>query len=337
MKRFVAYLMVFLMCFMLIGCQDPGSWEFEYNGTTATTMNPESTGESADSATEGTAKPLLYRVTDETGNVVWLFGSVHVGRESYYPLPAYVMDAFNGAGSLAVEVDILAFEKDMGAQVKALTPLIYKDGTSIKDHISPALYADAVEALTALNSYMAPLDMYCPALWGSTIESLMIEQLGGDATLGIDRYLLNQADESGKEILEIESAQFQYQMLGNFSDELQALLLQSAVDMYRDPDAAREDMQELMDLWEGGDEQAFEAYMDADDPDMTAEDAALYEEYNQSMIIDRNLFMADYAEDALQSGKEVFICVGAAHVVGEGAMAQLLAQRGYTVECITQG
>ena len=44
--------------------------------------------------------------------------------------------------------------------------------------------------------------------------------------------------------------------------------------------------------------------------------------------------MTDFAEDALASGKEVFICVGAAHIVGDGAMAQLLAQRGYTVTLV---
>jgi uncharacterized protein YbaP (TraB family) len=44
--------------------------------------------------------------------------------------------------------------------------------------------------------------------------------------------------------------------------------------------------------------------------------------------------MADYAEEAVESGKEVFICVGAAHVVGEGAMADLLEERGYKVELV---
>jgi uncharacterized protein YbaP (TraB family) len=52
------------------------------------------------------------------------------------------------------------------------------------------------------------------------------------------------------------------------------------------------------------------------------------------MVTQRNISMADFAEEALDSGKEVFICVGAAHVVGPGAMADLLTQRGYTVEVI---
>jgi len=99
---------------------------------------------------------------------------------------------------------------------------------------------------------------------------------------------------------------------------------------------AKEDLNQLMDLWASGDEQAFAAYLASEDDDLTAEELPLYEEHNDAMIVRRNQSMTDYAENALKSGKEVFICVGAAHVVGNGAMAQLLAQRGYTVELITQ-
>ena len=91
-----------------------------------------------------------------------------------------------------------------------------------------------------------------------------------------------------------------------------------------------------MDIWASGDEKAFEEYLAADDTGMTEEEKQLYAKYNKAMVTDRNLSMTQFAEAALSSGKEVFICVGAAHVVGQGAMADLLAQRGYTVECITK-
>lgn len=35
---------------------------------------------------------------------------------------------------------------------------------------------------------------------------------------------------------------------------------------------------------------------------------------------------------ALNNDQNMFICVGSAHVFGEGGMADLLTQRGYTVE-----
>jgi len=91
----------------------------------------------------------------------------------------------------------------------------------------------------------------------------------------------------------------------------------------------------MMDLWASGDESAFIAYLNTSDDTMTDKEKQIYEKYNQAMLVDRNLAMANYAENALLSGKEVFICVGAAHIVGSGAVAELLAQRGYTVECIT--
>ena len=313
MKRLFSWLLVIALCFSLCAC-----------ATDISGQEPKQ------------ATPLLYRVTDEGGNTVWLFGSVHVGREDYYPLPEYVLNAFDGADSLAVEADIVAFEENVNQQVEAMMPLIYLDGTSIKDHISPELYDQSVAALEEFDTYMSALDMYCPALWSSLLDSLVIEQLGADANLGIDRHLLERAKENQKEILEIESATFQYQMLADFSDEVQALMLEGSVEMCQDPDAARADLEELMDLWASGDEQAFAAYLDGSDEDMTAEEEKLYEEYNKAMMTDRNLAMTEYAENALGSGKEVFICVGAAHVIGEGSITQLLAQRGYSVERITE-
>ena len=311
-KRLLSWLLVFMMCFALCACK---------NGA------PQDQGRASQEAS-----PILYQVTDEDGHILWLFGSIHVGREDYYPLPDYVMNAFNGADSLAVELDIIAFEEDVNLQMEALMPLIYMDGSSIKDHISPELYDKAVEAFKGFDTYMSALDMYCPALWYSMLDSLLMEQLGADINLGIDRHLLEKAKENQQPILEIESAASQYQLLAGFSDELQAWLLESSVEMWQSPDLARIDMNLMMELWASGNEQAFSAYLAGSDETMTDEEQALYEEFNQAMLTNRNLQMAEFARDALLSGEEIFICVGAAHVIGEGSITQLLAQQGYTVE-----
>lgn len=310
-KRLLSWLLVFVLCFALCACKDASQDQ---------------------SSTSQEAKPLLYRVTDEDGHVLWLFGSIHVGREDYYPLPEYVMNAFDGADSLAVEADIIAFEEDVNLQMETLMPLMYMDGSSIKDHIPQELYDQAVEAFEGFDTYMSALDLYCPAFWSSMLESLLIEQLGADIYLGIDRHLLEKAKENQKPILEIESAAFQYQMLAGFSDELQTFMLENSVQMCQNQAAAWMDLNLMMDLWASGDEQNFATYLAGSDENMTDEEKALYEEYNQALLTDRNLQMAEFARDALLSGDEVFICVGAAHVIGEGSLSQLMAQWGYTVE-----
>ena len=88
----------------------------------------------------------------------------------------------------------------------------------------------------------------------------------------------------------------------------------------------------MSDLWQSGDAEVLAKALSEDEVPETEKE--LYEEYHKAMITDRNRAMTDFAEEALKSGDRVFICVGAAHVVGEGAMADLLASRGYTVTLV---
>ena len=57
-----------------------------------------------------------------------------------------------------------------------------------------------------------------------------------------------------------------------------------------------------------------------------------YEEYNTKMITERNLSMADTAEEYLTRGGTGFFVVGAAHILGEGGCVELLTERGYAVD-----
>lgn len=327
MKRLLAWLMILVICFTLVACRRVTSDNSSVNSLDKTSSTTETKAEGS--------TPLLYRVTDNNGRVVWLFGSIHIGREDYYPLPDYVLEAFDDADSLAVELDINAFEKDKKLQTQALSQMVYTDGSRIDDHIPEELYNKAVSVMEELDIYMSIFDRYCPAFWSSMIESVQYEKMGLHINLGIDHHLLDRAYENQKEILEVESAELQYQMMAGFSDELQALLLEETVDMYENPETTKSELDELMDIWAAGDEKEFSQYLAGEDQDMTAEEKQLYEEYIKAMFVDRNLLMADYAETSLKSGKEVFICVGAVHIVGEGAVAELLKQRGYKVECIT--
>ena len=266
--------------------------------------------------------------------MAWLFGSIHVGEEYFYPLPAYVLNAYASADALAVEFDIVSFESDINAQIVALQTMVYADGTTIEDHISEELYNDAKAALKDLGMYSSALDYYCPAMWSSFIDSAMIEKMGVDTSLGIDLYFLNRAHEEGKTILDVESAAFQYGMLAGYSEELQAMLLESSVASVELMEESKADMMQLVDAWATGNEAEFDALINAAPEFESPEEEVLYNEYQNAMVTQRNLSMADFAEDALKSGEEVFIVVGAAHIVGAGAMAELLAERGYTVEIV---
>lgn len=278
-------------------------------------------------------KPILYKVSDEKGNVIWLFGSIHVGREEFYPLPDYVIDAYNSSDAVAAEFNIIEYQEDLMTQVFSMSDLVYKDGTKISDHISEESYNAGVAALEEYGIYTSIMDYCCPILWSTLIDSMILLEIGVDATLGIDMSILTMADEEGKEIYEIESAEFQYSMLAGFSDELQEIMLQSSIASMGNLEAYEDDMDMLLDLWASGDEEAFSEYLNSSD-ESEGIPKALYDEYYKAMITDRNNNMTEYAVDALASGEEIFICVGAAHVIGDGAMAENLRELGYTVEMV---
>lgn len=344
LKKLLCLFLTLSLIFCLIGCasttapkKDSTTKATETEAVSDPTEKPEETPvekpDSSDSTTSSGVSPLLYKVTDTNGNTLWLFGSIHVGYDYFYPLPDYVYDAYESADAIAFEIDMRAFEKDTSAQMQALMPLLYTDGTTIKDHIDADTYNAAVKILSDHGLYNIMMDYYIPAFWFSTLESLFYQDAGLDSNLGIDYHLMDKAYEDGKEIQEVESAEFQYNMLADFSPELQEYLLESSLSYYDDPETAKEDVLKLVDLWKNGDEAAFAAYLATEDFE-SEEEKLLYAEYKKAMIVDRNLSMTDFAEDALASGEEVFICVGAAHIVGDGAMADLLAERGYTVELV---
>lgn len=341
MKKVWALLLCLVLCFTVTACRsnisdisDSGS-SFSDTVAEIDAKDNEKDGSDVSSSDESPSAiaPLLYKVSDNNGNFIWLFGSIHAGEEYFYPLPDYVTEAFNSSDCLAVEFDIVAFEKDMSAQIKALQALVYTDGTTIRDHISSETYDKAVKILEEHDIYNESLDYFPPSLWSSFIDNATHEKIGINYDLGIDVHMINLAYEQEKKVLNVESAKLQYGMLADFSAELQELLLETSIEEY-DSDELSESFDMLLQTWAGGDEEELDQLINEEPELDTDEEKSLYEEYNKAMIVDRNSGMTKYAEQALLSGDEVFICVGAAHVVGEGAIAQQLANLGYKVEIV---
>ena len=52
---------------------------------------------------------LFYRVTNDAGNHLYLFGTMHVGNQEIYPMREVIETAFNESDFLVVEVNILNY------------------------------------------------------------------------------------------------------------------------------------------------------------------------------------------------------------------------------------
>ncbi len=286
---------------------------------------------------EEQATPLLYKVTGENGEEMYLFGTIHVGDGRTANLPAAILDAFAASDALAVEFDTDAFEEKMVSDPATAALIaqcyVYTDGTSSADHLEDDTLADqAVEILKSTGSYNTTLLMMKPIILAQSVENDYIRLshlLSADQ--GMDGQLLAMARTEGKEILEVETGEFQMQMLTGYSDALQELLLKEALEYA--PAEYMTELTEMYELWCAGDEAALIDLINQVE-EMTEEEAALYEEYNKAMSTDRNAAMLEVAKDYLSGDKTVFYAVGLAHLLAEDGLVNTLRDAGYTVELV---
>ena len=281
--------------------------------------------------TEG---PAIWKVTDpDTKSTLYLFGSIHVADDTAYPLNETITTAYEESDALAVEVDIKAFADDTEAQAAFSADLMYTDGGTITDEIDESLIEQLEEVLDGSEALegvpMEYLRYMRPYMWLSLMNELSFEKSGLSAEKGIDMHFLELAHEEGKEILEVESMESQMDMLMNFSPEIQSYQLEGVADI----DATAEELTELYTAWKAGD---LEGYIAASEDEskiqeLSEDERAAMEDYELQMITERNILMADAAESYMKDGKNVFFVVGALHMVDDGGIVELLADKGYKV------
>lgn len=254
------------------------------------------------------------------GTTVYLVGSVHVTDDNFYPLHSKYEKAFAEADYLGVEVDVTK-APDEEQQKMIVDMMTYKDGTTLKEHVSKETYAKVEDFLTKNGLKPNEYDRFKP--WNVEMTILNMALKAGYKE-GVDIYFLQKAHERKIPVIELETRESQMGMLAGFSKELQEKNLNMTLDNYNSS-VINDEVDGLIDMWKKGDDQTLLLKM--------TNDVASDPEYQKAMQIDRNIGMADKIEGYLESNKkeEYFVVVGALHYPGEYGIIKLLQDKGYNV------
>lgn len=319
MKKLALLLAVLLLLGLLTGC----------SGSDTPTERPHETGYLPERV-----HPMLFRVTDASGAAGWLFGTIHVGDERVDMAMEKLLPTLRSCDALAVEFDIVAYEKDLAAQTAAMSSFLLTDGSSVRDHMPEELFARASDLLGKAGLMPGLMARYDLAMWSQLVDqAALITCTDFDLEKGMDRALIQASYAAGVEVRDVESPELQFGLLASFSDELNLLLIEDTLDNLEEYGSS---VRELYETWVKGDPEALTALLESEESDeeasLTEAQRALLEDYNDRMLTQRNLGMRDKALEWLQAGDEVFFAVGAAHLVGEQGLVALLREAGCTVE-----
>ncbi|MBQ7081163.1 MAG: TraB/GumN family protein [Fibrobacter sp.] len=276
-------------------------------------------------------KHFLWKVSDENSSV-WLLGSIHVANASFYPLPTVIDSAFTAANELAVEINT-----SDAYTSSELQWLINRRGMLIEgtlwDVLPTTLWYSLDSLCTAWNLPVSTFESMRPWLVASTISTYAYMRAGLKTEYGIDNVLMGEATKIGKPIISLETAEEQVEALAGSSesDSTGICMLKS---VFHELPGVKPMMSNLIKAWKTGDDELLNRLLAEDHvEDYTPSEVLLMEEFEQRLLVNRNIKMADSVASFLRDDRNVFVVVGVAHLAFEAYnVIENLRNRGFIVE-----
>jgi uncharacterized protein YbaP (TraB family) len=265
-------------------------------------------------------KNFLWRVQSKR-NTVYVLGSIHLLKKDVYPLSRAIEGAFAKSDVLAVEADISDIRR-LDLQ-KLMESAFYPGSDSLEKHVSGKTFNLIKEETARAGLPMELVYNQRPWFLGLTLESVELMKSGYDPNYGIDKYFLSKA-EGRKRISELESLDYQINLLAGLNDGEQELFLLYTLSELR---ILVQEVDKLVDAWKSGAVEKMESTITKS----LAEDRRFYTIYDK-LIYKRNRNMAQKIDGYLKTNGTYFVVVGAAHLLGDKGIIQLLKDKGYSVE-----
>lgn len=255
---------------------------------------------------------------------LYLLGSIHFGRPEMYPLPKVVTAAFGDAKALLVELDALNVNPMVMAQSMASVGM-FTDGRSLRDVLDAATWQRLTTISSSLGLPAGMVGSFKPWMAAMTLGALGVKKNGYREDLGIDMHFLKQATNRKLSIIELEGMDFQIAMMASLSLESQIVMLQDAIRFIEDGDKL---YPRMLSAWQQGNPKALEALIKE-----SFDGSAGAAELNRAMLMDRNITMVKKLAQLPGVNRDAyFVVVGAAHLVGQQGLVNLLVRKGYQVE-----
>jgi uncharacterized protein YbaP (TraB family) len=266
------------------------------------------------------AEPAMWVVKGPHATV-YLLGSIHVLKKDDPWRSAKIDAAIKASGSLWLEITDVD-------DPKALQPLMLQLGVDAAHPLSQQLTKEQVAKLDTVateagipggEAGMEPLRPWLAALM---LSAAPMAKAGFDPQSGVELILKPEFVAAGKPVHGFETADQQFHFFADLPEKTQVDYLNSTVDEF---DTAADKFKKLVAAWYAGDTKGLDDLMSKDFREK-------YPDLYQTLIVKRNQSFVGQIDGLLKGDGTSFVAVGAAHLVGNDGVVEMLQKLGYKVE-----
>ena len=274
-----------------------------------------------------TAQPKpVFKVSSDNNTLLWqvtgkdlkkpsfLFGTFHLLCKNDINFSTQLKSAVQYADSIYMELDL----DDPSTMMSGLLYLNMKNGKKLKDFYTPEEYKKIEDYFN--DSLQMPMIMFQKAKPYFLMALLYPKMMKCKTFSGVDEEIMTLAKQNNKQIIGLETMEFQSSIFDSIPYELQAEELLKNIDSL---DKYKNEFDTLMQAYKSQQLNAMEELMGKSEFAM--------EKYENLLVNYRNVNWVKQLKEIMKN-KSAFVAVGAGHLLGEKGLINLLKVEGYVVE-----
>lgn len=264
--------------------------------------------------THSQARPGLHCLWKAEGksNVVYLLGTIHLLRETDYPLPQVMESAFTNSRIAVFETDIDA-ASDPATAMKMLQKGALPAGQTLQQLLPAKVYASFSNHVQEAGLPMMMFNSMKPGMATIMLEAVELAKSGADPEHGEDEHFFQLAKQSGRRIVPLESVDFQLDLMLSFAGPEEELLVEKSLD---DIDDEKKEYTDMVTAWKTGDGDGLEKMLN----EMRTSAPTIF----KKLVTDRTASWVPKVDELLGGSENAIIIVGAGHLVGPDGLVELL-------------
>jgi uncharacterized protein YbaP (TraB family) len=272
---------------------------------------------------QAAGNPFLWRIEGRAPS--YLFGTIHFPDPRVTTLPESVENAFRGSQVVYTEI---SFDKtNMLAQA---AQMLLPGEQTLADIVSDDLLSRTEEFIKEINPALTIEPFVKFKVWAlAATLSLLEQQVNNPGALALDAQLYDLAQQQGKRVGALETAEEQIAIFESLSIKEQIKMLKDTLDYM---ETAREEgvniSEQFIEWYNRGDIENFGKLMM-----QYVKKDEFYDTFLQKVLHNRNQLMAERIATIIKTNPATshFFAVGAGHFWGESAIQNILSKQGFEI------